>query len=58
MLKLQGGKSPFRWIANGQPLDGIYRRRTASWFPDGKGFSRLTVIDAAGKATTVDVLVQ
>ena len=58
VLKLQGGKAPFRWIANGQPLDGIYRRRTASWVPDGKGFSKLTVIDAAGKATTVDVLVQ
>ncbi|MCC0030453.1 MAG: penicillin-binding protein 1C [Brucellaceae bacterium] len=58
VLKLQGGKAPFRWIANGRPLDGVYRRRTAAWVPDGKGFSKLTVIDAAGKATTVDVLVQ
>ncbi|MCB1493080.1 MAG: penicillin-binding protein 1C, partial [Rhodobiaceae bacterium] len=58
VLKLQGGKAPFRWIANGEPLDGLYRRRTAAWVPDGKGFSKLTVIDAAGKATTVDVLIQ
>ena len=58
VLKLQGGKAPFRWIANGQPLDGVFRRRTATWMPDGKGFSKLTVIDAAGKATTVDVLIQ
>ena len=58
VLKLQGGKAPFRWLANGKPLDGLFRRRTATWMPDGKGFSKLTVIDAAGKATTVDVLIQ
>ncbi|MFZ2099461.1 MAG: penicillin-binding transpeptidase domain-containing protein, partial [Oricola sp.] len=58
VLKLQGGKAPFRWIANGEPLDGVFRRRTASWMPDGRGFSKLTVIDAAGRATTVDILIQ
>jgi penicillin-binding protein 1C len=58
ILKLQGGKSPFRWIANGKPLDSVFRRRTARWVPDGKGFSKLTVIDAAGKATTVDVVIR
>jgi penicillin-binding protein 1C len=58
VLKLQGGKAPFRWIANGKPLEALYRRRTATWTPDGKGFSKLTVIDAAGKATTVDVVIR
>lgn len=58
VLKLQGGRAPFRWLANGAPLDGLFRRRTATWVPDGKGVSRLTVIDAAGKATTVDVFIQ
>jgi penicillin-binding protein 1C len=58
VLKLQGGKAPFRWIANGRPLEGLSRRRIASWQPDGKGYSKLTVIDAAGKATTVDILIQ
>lgn len=58
ILKLQGGRAPFRWIANGRPLDGLFRRRTAAWVPDGKGVSKLTVIDAAGKATTVDILIQ
>lgn len=57
-LKLQGGRAPFRWLANGRPLDGLTRRRTASWTPDGAGFSTLTVIDAAGRATSVKVFVE
>ncbi len=57
-LKLQGGRAPFRWLANGRPLDGPTRRRTASWQPDGTGFSTLTVIDAAGRAASVRVLIQ
>ena len=58
VLKLQGGKAPFRWLANGRPLDFLSRRRTSSWTPDGAGFSKLTVIDAAGKAASVDVFIQ
>ncbi len=57
-LKLQGGRAPFRWLANGRPLDGPTRRRTASWQPDGAGFSTLTVIDAAGRAASVKVHVE
>jgi penicillin-binding protein 1C len=57
-LKLQGGRAPFRWLANGRPLDELSRRRTSSWMPDGAGFSKLTVIDAAGKAASVEVFVE
>ncbi|MBS9720965.1 penicillin-binding protein 1C [Tianweitania sp. BSSL-BM11] len=57
-LKLQGGRAPFRWLANGKPLEGIVRRRTASWTPDGAGFSTLTVIDAAGRAASVNVFAE
>ncbi|GHD11200.1 penicillin-binding protein 1C [Tianweitania populi] len=57
-LKLQGGRAPFRWLANGKPLDGMVRRRTASWTPDGAGFSTLTVIDAAGRAASVKVFAE
>ena len=57
-LKLQGGRAPFRWLANGRPLDAPTRRRTASWQPDGAGFSTLTVIDAAGRAASVKVHVE
>jgi penicillin-binding protein 1C len=58
VLKLQGGRAPFRWLANGKPLVGLDRRRTATWQPDGKGYSTLTVIDAAGRAASVKVFVE
>ncbi|RWI20532.1 penicillin-binding protein 1C [Mesorhizobium sp.] len=58
VLKLQGGRAPFRWLANGKPLVGLDRRRTATWQPDGAGYSTLTVIDAAGRAASVKVFVE
>jgi penicillin-binding protein 1C len=58
VLKLQGGRAPFRWLANGKPLTEAARRRTATWMPDGAGQSTLTVIDAAGRAASVKVFVE
>jgi penicillin-binding protein 1C len=58
VLKLQGGRAPFRWLANGRPLSEPLRRRTATWQPDGAGQSTLTVIDAAGRAASVRVFVE
>nr|WP_275791205.1 penicillin-binding protein 1C [Rhizobium gei] len=55
VLKLQGGRAPFRWLANGKPLAETSRRRVNQWVPDGAGYSTLTVIDAAGRATSVRV---
>lgn len=58
VLKLQGGRAPFRWLANGRPVEGLWRRRTANWQPDGAGFSTLTVIDAAGRTASVKVFIE
>jgi penicillin-binding protein 1C len=58
VLKLQGGRAPFRWLANGRPLEEIARRRTATWQPDGTGYATLTVIDAVGRAASVKVFVE
>jgi penicillin-binding protein 1C len=58
VLKLQGGRAPFRWLANGRPLAELSRRRTNEWLPDGRGHSTLTVIDAAGRAASVRVYVE
>ncbi|AXV16756.1 penicillin-binding protein 1C [Neorhizobium sp. SOG26] len=58
VLKLQGGRAPFRWLANGKPLQDLSRRRTHDWTPDGAGYSTLTVIDAVGRAATVRVFVE
>ncbi|MBB3612109.1 penicillin-binding protein 1C [Rhizobium sp. BK602] len=57
-LKLQGGRAPFRWLANGKPLPDLSRRRTNQWVPDGAGYSTLTVIDASGRAASVSVFVE
>jgi penicillin-binding protein 1C len=58
VLKLQGGRAPFRWLANGKPLADIARNRISQWIPDGDGYSKLTVIDATGRAATVGVFLQ
>jgi penicillin-binding protein 1C len=56
-LKLQGGRAPFRWLANGKPLPETSRRRINQWVPDGGGYSTLTVIDSVGRAASVRVFV-
>lgn len=58
VLKLQGGRAPFRWLANGKVLPDAARRRTTQWLPEGAGFSTLTVIDAAGRAASVRVFIE
>ncbi|MGK6313405.1 penicillin-binding protein 1C [Neorhizobium sp. DT-125] len=58
VLKLQGGRAPFRWLANGRPLAELSHRRTNEWTPDGAGYSTLTVIDAAGRAASVKIFVE
>jgi penicillin-binding protein 1C len=58
VLKLQGGRAPFRWLANGKPLPQLARTRTSRWTPDGDGYSTLTVIDAVGRAASVSIYVQ
>eukprot|EP01035_Chromulina_nebulosa_P014470 gene14470-19150_t len=51
-LKLQGGRPPFRWLANGKALDNTTRNRIYQWQPDSAGYSTLTVIDAVGRAAS------
>jgi penicillin-binding protein 1C len=58
VLKLQGGRAPFRWLANGRPLPGLSRSRTGQWRPDGQGHATLTVIDAVGRAARVRIIVE
>ncbi|HED14435.1 MAG TPA: penicillin-binding protein 1C, partial [Gammaproteobacteria bacterium] len=57
-LKLQGGKPPFRWLANGQPFANQHRRRQITWLPDSVGFSTLTVLDAAGRPARIRVFLE
>jgi len=58
VLKLDGGRPPFRWFANGRPVGNSERRRAASWRPAGPGFSTLSVVDAAGEAASVTIFLE
>ena len=57
VMKLQNGRPPFRWLANGQLFSPASRQRTATWAPDSNGFSKLTVIDAVGRASSVSIYI-
>ncbi len=58
ILKLQAGRAPFRWLADGKPLAEPTRKRISDWMPEGSGYSTLTVIDAAGRAASVGIFVR
>jgi penicillin-binding protein 1C len=58
-LKLSGGVGPLTVLVNGLPVDAPSGRRNTVFFePDGPGFVRLTVIDAAGSTDSVMVRLQ
>jgi penicillin-binding protein 1C len=52
-LKAEGGAPPLTWIVNGAPLGEPDPRRQTSWIPDGAGFARVSIIDAAGATDSV-----
>jgi penicillin-binding protein 1C len=58
IVKLDGGRPPFQWFANGVPLDASARRRDTSWNPDGPGFSTVSVVDANGRSASVTVFLE
>lgn len=55
VLKAEGGALPLTWLVDGNPVSTDPFRREAIWQPDGRGFARLTVIDARGRADRVTV---
>jgi penicillin-binding protein 1C len=57
VLKIQDGRPPFRWLANGSLLPSKSRTRSATWVPDGEGYSTLTVVDAGGRANSISVYI-
>ncbi|MBV8889234.1 MAG: penicillin-binding protein 1C [Alphaproteobacteria bacterium] len=54
-LEAAGGKRPLRWLVDGRPLPPQAPRRTMYWQPAEIGFTRLTVIDAAGRSASATV---
>ena len=57
-LKVAGGAPPFTWLVDGAPVLPPTRRRETAWQPPGKGFVRISVIDAAGASESVEVRLQ
>ncbi|TLX41610.1 penicillin-binding protein 1C [Xanthobacter autotrophicus] len=57
-LKVDGGTFPLTLLMDGRPVAQVDDRRTLFWTPQGRGFARLTVIDAAGLSDSVTVRVE
>jgi penicillin-binding protein 1C len=54
-LHAAGGSPPYRWLADGIPLQR--RPGDAVWTPSGPGFAHLTVTDREGQYASTDVRV-
>lgn len=57
-IKAEGGKLPLTWMINGAPIKANKARRRTFWKPSEKGFVRLGVLDALGRADSVLVRVE
>jgi len=55
VLTARGGALPLRWLVNGKPIDSTPFRRQAEWAPDGRGATRVTVIDGLGRSASAEV---
>jgi penicillin-binding protein 1C len=55
VLKAEGGALPLTWLVDGAPIASEPHRREAFWQPSGRGFAKLTVIDANGRVDRVVV---
>lgn len=55
VLKAEGGALPLTWMVEGAPLAIDGHRRETTWQPDGRGFVRVSVIDAKGRVDRVTV---
>ncbi|MGB3148670.1 MAG: penicillin-binding protein 1C [Paracoccaceae bacterium] len=54
-VRVQDGTAPFVWLVNGAPVLMGEKRREAALPLAGKGYYRLSVIDAAGQSAAVNV---
>ncbi|MGH6855189.1 MAG: hypothetical protein ACREDX_10980 [Aestuariivirga sp.] len=57
-LKALGGVPPFTWLVDGVPVVTLEPRRDSSWEGPGRGFARLSVIDAHGDTATATIRVE
>lgn len=54
-LKADGGKLPLVWLVDGAPVESPPHSREVTLTPKGRGFVRLSVVDADGRADHIVV---
>ena len=57
-LEANSGTPPYRWSVNGMPVPTPAWAAVPSWQPDGPGFVKVTVVDAAGRRASATVRVR
>ena len=57
-LEAHSGTPPYRWSVNGLPVPIPAWAGPPLWQPDGPGFVRVTVVDAAGRRASANVRVR
>ncbi len=55
LVRVEGGKAPFTWMADGVPVAVTQRGRSAMLADLGRGFITLSVIDAEGRSARAKV---
>jgi penicillin-binding protein 1C len=55
LLKADGGVLPLTWLVDGAPVGVSRDRRRILWRPPGRGFAKVSVIDAKGRVDRVTV---
>ncbi len=54
-IKAEGGALPLTWLVDGAPIGSDPHTRELAWIPKGRGFVKLSVIDAEGRVDRVVV---
>ena len=55
IFKAEGGALPLTWLVDGEPVTSEAHQREVVWSPKGRGFVKLSVIDAKGRVDRVTV---
>jgi penicillin-binding protein 1C len=55
LLKAEGGVLPLTWLVDGAPVGTSRDRRQLLWRPASGGFTKVSVVDAAGRVDRVTV---
>ncbi|UHD15743.1 penicillin-binding protein 1C [Thiocapsa bogorovii] len=58
VLRVRDGVPPFTWFIDGAPVAREPYARTARWTPRGPGYVAISVVDARGGASRVNVFLQ